>query len=521
MKRVLLVITLVIIATLGMPQATFAHPLGNFTTNQYSRLLIGKDVIRISYILDQAEIPSFQERQRIDSNRDGRLDSQEQGTYLGQLVPKLMDGLSLTVNASNLRLGVIQQKLDFPAGQAGLNTMRLELELQAELPAGTHSGELYYKNSNYTERLGWREIIAQTEDGVAFEQSNVPATDQSAGLTRYPEDMLDSPPDQHEARVSFRGAAGTGSASQPQSMDQTSMSANSDLLAQILNGGELSSAAFGAALLLAFLLGAGHALTPGHGKTIVAAYLVGTRGTAKHALVLGLTTTITHTAGVFLLGLVTLSLSQYILPEQIFPWLELLSGLLVVGIGARLAYSRIRYALAQGSGIRGQGSGLEEQASELRGQLHDHDHEHGHHHSHDHDHEPGHHHGPGGHSHHNDYMLADWMAGEQKQKVSWRDLLALGVSGGLLPCPSALVVLLSAIAIGRVGFGMLLIVAFSLGLAAVLTGIGIVLVYARNLFDRVPRSGFVLRILPVASAIIVTLAGLAISVAALRQVSIM
>ena len=110
--------------------------------------------------------------------------------------------------------------------------------------------------------------------------------------------------------------------------------------------------------------------------------------------------------------------------------------------------------------------------------------------------------------------------GADGRPVSWRSLLALGISGGLLPCPSALVVLLSAIALHRVAFGMLLIVAFSLGLAGVLTGIGLLLVYARRLFERVPTDGRLLRALPVASAMFVTAAGFAIAYGALVQAGV-
>ena len=536
MRRIVLVIFVVLSIALGFPQAASAHPLGNFTINQYSRLLIGKDSIRISYIVDQAEIPTFQERQQVDTNKDGHISQQEQSAYLERLASELLDGLMLAVDGHSLPLQIEQRKLEFPAGQASLSTMRLELELEAALPNGTSSRELHYTNSNYAQRLGWREIIAQTQDGVALEQSNVAARDQSAGLTHYPENMLASPLDQREARLSFKVAPGiTGSRSG--AIQRSVMSQDGDLLTQIMSGRELSTSALATALLLAFMLGAGHALTPGHGKTVVAAYLVGTRGTPKHALFLGLTTTITHTAGVFILGIVTLTLSHYILPEQIFPWLELISGLLVVIIGLGLVHSRIRSALAHSKPSNAQvihassmGAAhqhdLDHHHSHDHAHEHDHEHDHSHDHGHehqphDHDHSHGHHHGTHGHSHSNDYLLADWMAGNHKGKLRWRELLALGISGGLLPCPSALVVLLSAIAIGRVGFGMLLIVAFSLGLAAVLTGIGIALVYARSLFTRVPRSGFMLRVLPVASAIIVTLAGLAISFAALRQVGVM
>jgi nickel/cobalt exporter len=231
------------------------------------------------------------------------------------------------------------------------------------------------------------------------------------------------------------------------------------------------------ALLLALLWGAWHALTPGHGKTIVGAYLVGSRGTARHALYLGLTVTLTHTLGVYGLGLVTLFAAAYVLPEQLYPWLSLGSGAAVVAVGGWLLLSRVRAV------------------------RHEHAHAHGHeHHHHEHDH----------HHHH-----------EPPAQLTPRGLIALGVAGGLLPCPSALVLMLGAIALGQVALGLVLVVAFSLGLAAVLTAIGVALVYAKGLIERAPAlRAPALRWAPVASALVVTAVGAAMSVQALAQLAV-
>jgi ABC-type nickel/cobalt efflux system permease component RcnA len=205
--------------------------------------------------------------------------------------------------------------------------------------------------------------------------------------------------------------------------------------------------------------GAAHALSPGHGKTIVTAYLVGQRGTPKHAALLGLIVTATHTVGVFALGLVTLALSQFIVPDRLYPWLNLVSGLLVVGIGASVLRTR------------------------WRRRRH-------HHHHHHHEH-----------------------------PTSFRSLLAVGVSGGLLPCPSALVVLLAAISLHRVAFGLLLIVAFSAGLALSITGVGLAAVVARSAFRRATFEGRLVRLLPAASALVILAAGLAMTLRAVPKVS--
>jgi ABC-type nickel/cobalt efflux system permease component RcnA len=213
--------------------------------------------------------------------------------------------------------------------------------------------------------------------------------------------------------------------------------------------------------------GAAHALSPGHGKAIVAAYLVGTRGAARHAALLGLIVTVTHTLGVFTLGLVTLALSQFVVPDQLYPWLNLAAALLVVGVGVTVLRARV---------------------------LHMDAHLHGHEHHHEHDH-----------------------GGEYDGGL--RGLIATGISGGILPCPSALVVLLAAISLHRVGYGLLLIVAFSLGLAVSITAIGLVAVSAKSFFSRASFEGRLVRALPTVSALIVIGLGIAMTLRALPKVS--
>jgi ABC-type nickel/cobalt efflux system permease component RcnA len=223
--------------------------------------------------------------------------------------------------------------------------------------------------------------------------------------------------------------------------------------------------------------GAAHALTPGHGKAMVAAYLVGTKGTPRHAFLLGGTVTVAHTAGVFAIGVVTLALSRFVVPERLYPWLTLVSGLLVVAVGAAVLRQRLR--------ARGHA-----------GHEHHHDHPHEHH-----DHHDGH-----GHGHH------------PHDDLTSKGILGVGVAAGLLPCPSALVVLLSAIALHRVGLGLALFVAFSVGLAATITAIGLVAVVARRAFGRLSLNGPVVRALPSVSAGLILAVGLLITARALPGV---
>jgi nickel/cobalt transporter (NicO) family protein len=293
-------------------------------------------------------------------------------------------------------------------------------------------------------------------------------------------------------------------------------------------------------LLAAFVWGAAHAMSPGHGKTLVGAYLIGERATAGHALFLGLTTTVTHTLGVFTLGIATFWASRSFLPEQLFPWLSLLSGLLVVVIGGNLLRDRLPFSQKFIKKSHFHHHTHADHAGHAYGKHtheHDtHDHHTDHHHSHQHHFHhhtsdqakliatPDHH----SHSHFRSHSHSHLPSGTEGQPVSWRSLLALGVSGGLIPCPSALVLLLSAIALGQIGYGLLLVVAFSLGLAAVLTGLGLLLVYSKQLFSKrifsklSPQQGLKIRrivqFLPTLTAFAITIIGVGISMQALWQI---
>jgi ABC-type nickel/cobalt efflux system permease component RcnA len=296
-----------------------------------------------------------------------------------------------------------------------------------------------------------------------------------------------------------------------------------DYLARLLHQGELGWAAILIGMLVAFGLGAVHALSPGHGKTIVAAYLVGTRGTPGHAIFLGAMVTFTHTLSVFLLGLATLFLSRYLLPEKIFPVLGVISGVSIVWIGAILLYQRIR-------AVRRVAAHNHHEHAHTHEHVHTHEHAHAHRHegAHEHSrvHEHVHAHSHDGHEHHHhDHvhggLIHDHGDGHahshMPDEVSLTSLVALGASGGLVPCPSALVLLLSAIALGRVGVGLILLVAFSLGLAGVLMAIGLVVLYAKHLLPDSRKSAAhpAFRLLPVASAAIIVCVGLIMTAAAL------
>jgi nickel/cobalt exporter len=491
--RLLACLAFAVFASL-IPREAQAHPLGNFTINHYSSLQFAEETARITYVLDFAEIPTLQQKARLDADGDGELSEEEANAYLEAEMPSLVEGLRLRAGDEILPLEVRDSSAEYRPGQGGLPTLRVEAHLLAELPKDGR-GEAHYGDRTYANRLGWREIVVTGGPGVAIRDSTVPTKSVSNELRSYPQDMLSSPPDVREA--SFTLAPGDGSAenetaSRTAERVRTSFGSVTQRVDALVSVERLSAAVVALSMLAAFFWGAAHALTPGHGKAVVAAYLIGARGTARHAGILGLTVTLTHTAGVFVLGAVTLYLSRYILPEVLYPWLSAASGLLVVLIGLVLLYRN----LDKMTHDRKAGHTLVEH-------THPHEGERSHaHHTHSHD---GYTHG---------HLPADGS------KITWHGLMALGVSGGLVPCPAALVLLLGAISLDRLGFGMVLVLAFSAGLAVVLSGIGLLMIYARKLFERFSFEARVPRLLPVVSASIITLAGVGIALEALGQTGI-
>jgi ABC-type nickel/cobalt efflux system permease component RcnA len=360
---------------------------------------------------------------------------------------------------------VLERRVEERDGAGGLETLRFDAVYVA---AGSGS-RFSFEDRNFASRIGWREVVVRAGDGASLAGSSAPARSASDELRAYPGDLLKAPLDVSSATASFSLGEGPGV---PPSLDRAAAAVHDGGgFESLVSRGDLSIGVILLSLLVAAFWGAVHALTPGHGKAIVAGYLVGTKGRPIDAVLLGGIVTVTHTAGVFALGFVTLLLSQFIVPESLYPWLTLASGLLVVGVGVAVLLARLRGKSQHG---------------------HDHDHDH-HHHHHDHHHD--HHHG-----------------------VDRRGLLGVGVAAGLLPCPSALVVLLSAIALHRVGFGLALIVAFSLGLAATITSIGLVAVLAKRAFGRLSFDGPLIRVLPAVSALVILAVGIGITLKALPEV---
>jgi ABC-type nickel/cobalt efflux system permease component RcnA len=496
----ILFISALLIASVS--EAAVAHPLGNFTINHFAQIEARSDRITIRYVLDMAEIPAFQEMQLIDADGDGNTSGAELDRYLERASRSLGQGLMVTVDGAAMSLVLLSKSISTPPGAGGLPTLRIECSYSGEVRGGSRgTRRVRFENTNYQERLGWREMVVSGASGVAVFDSTAYGSGVSDELRSYPEDLLAAPLDERVAEFSFGGFAPPDSKTLLM-RDGRPASQSRDRLAELIAVPEVTWGVALIGLLVAAALGGVHALSPGHGKTVVGAYLVGSRGTARHALFLGLTVTITHTVGVFALGLVTLVASEYILPEKLYPVLSLASGGVVLVIGMSLFIRRIKAAMA--GGVRSH--------HHEHDHAHPHDHGHNHYHAHHHDGMPVHTHGGRAHSH--------LPPGGDGSGVTWRSLLALGISGGLLPCPSALVVLLSAISLNRVGYGLVLVVAFSVGLAATLTAVGLLFVYAGRLMKGSLGAGRLARALPVVSAFFITCAGLAICYEALLQAGV-
>ena len=421
---------------LAQPREASAHPLGNFTVNHYAGIELAGDRVFVRYVLDLAEIPTFQSGDRVRAPR-----------YPAELAHEL----DLRFGGERVVLRLLAHRVSERPGAGGLPTLRLEAVYAAPL----RGSALTFVDRSFASRIGWWEVTVRARDGARLVSSSVPAASRSDELRSYPRDLLRSPLAVRSATARF--VAGTAPAAPPLLHRSAAPGHTGDRLAGLIGRDDTTFGVVLLSLLVAAFWGAAHALTPGHGKALVAGYLVGTRGRPRHAFALGATVTVTHTAGVFALGLVTLGLSTVVVPEQLYPWLTLVSGMLVVGVGAGVLLRRARHAR-------------------------------GHHH---------HHHG---------------------DDIDVRGILGIGAAAGLLPCPSALVVLLSAIALHRLAFGLALIVAFSVGLAATITAIGLVAVLARRAFGRARLDGPVIRALPALSAAVIVVVGLVITVNAIPAV---
>ncbi|EXU68456.1 nickel transporter [Streptomyces sp. PRh5] len=428
-----------------------AHPLGNFTVNRYDGLVVTPGTLRVDHVEDLAEIPAAQAKPEIDRDGDDALSGRELGAWAARRCASAAEGARLTVDGREVPVRAGRAQARQRPGQAGLPTLRVECRLTAALGDGERA-TVAYRPRDIGTGPGWREVTAQG-DRMTLTDADVPKTSASHRLVRYPAGQLSSPSDQRSAALKVKAGGpalasaaesdredAVGSSVLPRGVDRwtralTSMVARHDIT-------------FGFALTAfatAVLLGAMHALAPGHGKTMMAAAAAaGGRSALRDVLALGASVTVTHTLGVFALGLLVTAGSAA--APSVISWLGIASGVLVAVAGAGL----LRKALRRRRYVR------------ANHHTHDHDHDHGHTHSHDHDHDHSH-----PHTHTHDH--GDGHTHTHEVRPTLRGTLLLGFAGGMVPSPSAVIVLVGAAALGQAWFGFVLVVAYGVGLALTLT----------------------------------------------------
>jgi ABC-type nickel/cobalt efflux system permease component RcnA len=437
-----------IIAGLFIPSAVDAHPLGNFTSNHLTRVAVGAASIDIHYVLDDAEIPTFTLLRSLDAH--GKPPAGELNAWALRHANEIAPQLMLTVGGKPADLSLTGTHVQLRPGAAGLSTLYFTADFHAVRPPGAQRIE--YSDTTLLGRIGWKDVVV------------LPQREPTDELRNYPNALIGSPRDRTAVAVTVAAdgsvaVADTGSAPIFGIASTARMNDLSDVLARNLSD---PLVLFGA-LLLAIGLGALHALEPGHGKTLLAISLVGARATVPQAMILATALTVAHTIGVLIFGVVILTLARYVVPEALYPWIALLSGVFVAILGARA---------------------LGREIARRRSQVHDDDHQH--------DHSRGEHH------HHDDGGFGEAVHAHShlipgSAPISFRSAIVAASTGNVAPCPAALVVLLAAIATHRIGWGLVLIVAFSIGLALTLTLLGVAVVRSaawltrRPQFDRLAR----------------------------------
>ncbi|WP_371672516.1 nickel transporter [Streptomyces sp. NBC_00289] len=536
--------------------AASAHPLGNFTVNRYDGLVAAPGGLRVDHVEDLAEIPATQAEPELK-----RLGTTE---WARQRCTKAAEGSRVTVDGRTVSLAVATSHARVRPGQAGLNTLRVECRLTAALPAG-ESAVLGFHSAGASTGPGWREITARG-DRMTLTASDVPKTSVSRELTSYPKELLSSPADTATASLRVRPGGPALSEEREDAPAASVLPRGADRWTRALNSlvarHDLTPGFAALALLIAVALGAMHALAPGHGKTLMAATATarGGRARLKDVLPLAASVTVTHTLGVVALGLLVTAGSAA--APSVIAWLGLASGVLVICAGTTLLRRAWRNRPHR------------QQPTHDHDHDHAHDHQHPHDHDHDHQHEhehertpvlvaahsrsasgehasdraPGHTHPAHGathghdhhdhshdhphdaphqheepHSHHGPHTVEHTHGGfthTHATAPTLRGTLLLGFAGGLVPSPSAVVVLVGAAALGQAWFGLLLVVAFGVGLGLTLTAAGYAVVKlgagVTRVLDRRPRwttsplTVVVRRTAPLASALVVVTLGAAL-----------
>jgi ABC-type nickel/cobalt efflux system permease component RcnA len=454
--------------------------------------------------VDVAELPTLQERAAVDGDGNGAASDAERSTYARRTCGAVAGGLTVAAGGHRVSWTLGRTTFEYLPGAAGLSTSRLECHLSGAASLDSRT-VVTVDNRFRSDRIGWREMTA-VGHGVRLLHSPLPATSVSNGLRAYPKDLLTSPLDVRSARITVEPGSGASSvASATPTASQggvTRFFAHAESALEGLAGGRHLTPLVGAlAVLLAIALGAGHAALPGHGKTVMAVYLTGQAGRARDALAVAATVTITHTGGVLVLGLL-LTTAASVAGEQVLGWLGVASGATVAAVGIVMVHAALRRV----RGARNDGGTVT------------HDHADGRSHGHD--------HGPGGSHHHEPHTTVHAHGHHHGRRDGGHRLsiVGMGIAGGLVPSPSALVILLGSIGLGRTGFGVMLVIGYGLGMAGMLTAAGLTLVaLRRRSAHRLTRVGNrwtrLARLAPTSTAVLVLLVGVGLCGRALAAVA--
>jgi ABC-type nickel/cobalt efflux system permease component RcnA len=495
----------VVVGLMATASRAMAHELDPFSVDRYVALLVGPEQLEIDYVAVLFEDATQDDGDRIEANPMA---------YCRELI----DGVAVSVDTEAVRFDLATSTTSRRPGGAGLTTMFVECGAVAALANDEVNRVLRLDDSNYTGRSGWREIVVVGDRTEVV--GDVLDRSPSRRLTDVP--PIEENPDVSTVGIEFRTSDDVGPASLLTAVVGEPAERSGDPFTDLIAKADQGLVGGLVALGLAAFLGGLHSLAPGHGKTVIGAYLIGTRGTKVQAFILAIAVALSHTLGVLVLGILTYLAGAAFAPERVYPWLQALSAMIVLGIGVWLVAAAVgelrarrvettrhlnhhdhcpidrghaesdqvgadrergEMALAGQSAQRSAGTSTIAEARHVHGEPHDHDHDHDHHghahhgHAHDdHDHHNGwHRHGIFPHTHRYDLDELD-LSG----KVSWKTLALLGLSGGLVPSTSAIIVLLGAIQLNRIAFGGLLILAFGIGMSIALVSVGLGMVALRD-----------------------------------------